>query len=88
MSSFFPEILKLLRSVNEVILAHFCNFKVSIFDANFSCGHSINNVLLGKNQRFITVWDMPPYAHNDVLSNIMPFNTDDEHSYFYFDTAL
>jgi hypothetical protein len=25
---------------------------------------------------------MPLYAHHDVLSNIMSYNTDDEHSYF------
>lgn len=55
---------------------------MSIFDANFCCGHSINNVLLGKNEWFVTEWDMPLCAHHDVLSNIMPFNTDDEHSYF------
>jgi len=82
MSGFFLEILKLLRSVNEVILAHFCDFKGWIFEANFCCSHNINNLLLGNNQRFITEWDMPLYAHHDVLSNIMPYNMDDEHSYF------
>ena len=71
MSGFFLEILKLLRSVNEVTLANFCNFKLSIFDANFCCGHSINNLLLDKNQHFITEWDMPLCDHHDVLSNAL-----------------
>lgn len=35
-----------------------------------------------KYQQFITEWDMPLYAHHDVLSNITSYNTDDEHSYF------
>jgi len=38
---------------------------------------SINNLLLGKNQQFITEWDMPLFDHHDVLSNIMPYSTDD-----------
>jgi hypothetical protein len=49
---------------------------------------SINNLLLDENQQFITEWNMPLCDHHDVLRNIMPYNTDDEHITFSFNTVL